>query len=177
MSILERFNAEMKRRMVRLHGAVLMSNGEVIDEVYNAPYTADSRTRMYSSSKSVAAVAIGKLVKEGKLSLDDRIVDVFADRFDMADAPERLREQTIRHMLTMTTAYAIPTYGEKNKDWLASYFRGKSTHYAGTIWNYDSCGSYVLGAVTKHLTGLDFVEYLRPEFDIMGVNKGVWCLA
>ena len=120
MSILARFNAEMKRRMVRLHGAVLMSHREVIDEVYNPPYTADSRTRMYSSSKSVAAVAIGKLVKEGKLSLDDRIVDIFADRFDMSAAPERLKEQTIRQMLTMTTAYAVPTYGTKNKDWLAS---------------------------------------------------------
>jgi len=176
MSILARFNAEMKRRMVRLHGAVLMSHGEVIDEVYNPPYTADSRTRMYSSSKSVAAVAIGKLVKEGKLSLDDRIVDIFADRFDMSNAPERLKEQTIRHMLTMTTAYASPTYSTKNKDWLASYFRGTQTHYPDTIWNYDSCGSYVLGAVTKHLTGLDFVEYLRPEFDVMGVNEGVYCL-
>ena len=31
MGILARFNAEMKRRLVRLHGAVLMSHGEVID--------------------------------------------------------------------------------------------------------------------------------------------------
>jgi len=176
MKILERFNNEMKRRRIRLHGAVLMSKGKVVDEIYNAPYTANTKTRMYSSSKSVAAVAIGKLVKEGKLSLDDKITDIFAGRFDMSNAHERLKEQTIRHMLTMSTVYVTPTYNEKNRDWLASYFRGASSHYCGTIWNYDSCGSYVLGAVTKHLTGLDFVEYLRPEFDIMGVSKDVYCL-
>ena len=69
-NILECFNAEMKRRKIRLHGAVLMSGGKVIDEVYNSPYTADTKTRMYSSSKSVAAAAIGKLVKEGVITAE-----------------------------------------------------------------------------------------------------------
>lgn len=172
--ILERFNDRMKARKVRLHSAVLISGGEVIGEVYNGRYTAETKHRMYSTSKSVAAVSIGKLVTEGRISLDDRIVDLFADRFDMSEVHPFLREQTVRHMLKMVTVYSSPTYGAGNKDWLASYFRAKPDHPADTLWNYDSCGSYVLGALVEHITGKDFVEYLRPEFDVMGVSEGVY---
>ena len=84
-TVLELFKQEMDNRRVRLHGAVLMSKQNVIEELYLPPYTEATMTRMYSSSKSVTAVAIGKLIGEGRLSLDDRIVDIFANRFDMTN--------------------------------------------------------------------------------------------
>jgi len=175
-SILDKFNAEMKRRKIRLHSAVLVSGEKVIDEVYNAPYTADTKTRMYSSSKSVAAVAVGKLVREKKITLDDKVVDIFADRFDMTNVDERLKEQTVRDMLRMQTCHSKPTYNQNTRNWLESYFTEPATHHCRTFWYYDSCGSYVIGAITKQITGMDFVQYLRPEFDIMGVSKDVYCL-
>lgn len=176
MNILASFKSEMERRCVRLHGAALICGGEVIEEIYNPPYDSSVKTRMYSASKSVTAMAIGKLIGEGRLSLSDRLVDVFKGRFDTEEAHPLLKEQTIRDMLCMTTVYSTATYSERNTDWLASYFRGEPTHLAGTLWHYDSCGSYVLGAVVKHITGLDFVEYLRPEFDAIGVSSDVFCL-
>ena len=176
MKLLERFAEALRARKVRLHSAVIISGGEVKEDIYFSSYTPETLTRMYSASKSVAAVAIGKLVGEGKLSLDTRVVDIFRDRFDMSGVDPLLAEQTVREMLTMTTCYSGPTYSIKRKDWLASYFEGKATHPANTVWYYDSSGSYVIGAITQHLTGKDFVEYLRPEFDIMGISKGIYSL-
>ena len=177
-ALLEKFNERMKKYRVRLHGAVLMSGKEVVGEIYNRPYTAETKTRMYSVSKSVVAVAIGRLVGEGKLSLDERIVDIFADRFDMSGVHPWLKEQTVRHMLRMTTVYSRGTYTPKESNWLESYFGAiQPTHPCGTVWNYDSSGSYVLGAIVKHRTGKDFVEYLRPVFDEIGVSDGVYCFA
>ncbi len=175
-NILLRFAKEAKRRMIRLHGAALIKGGEVIEEIYFGNYSADTHTRMYSTSKSVAAVAIEKLAREGRLSLDDRVVNIFADRFDMSDVHPYIAEQTVRQMLTMSTAYSKPTYSADTRDWLASYFKAEPTHPAGTVWHYDSSGSYVLGAITKHLTGLDYIEYLRPEFDVMDISRGVHSL-
>lgn len=175
-SVLTAFQQELKRRQVRLHGAVLMQDAKIIRQIYQEPYTEHTKTRMYSASKSVTAVAIGKLIGEGKLSMDDKIVDIFADRFDMSKADPLLKEQTIRHMLTMVTCYSQPTYDEHRADWLASYFSSRATHPCGTVWHYDSCGTYTLGAVVKHLTGKDFAEYLRPEFDVIGVSQGVYCM-
>ena len=174
--ILSKFKNEMQRRAVRLHGAVLMLGGEVVAEIYNPPYDSATKTRMYSASKSVTAMAIGKLIGEGRLSLSDRLVDIFKDKIDTENVHPLLKEQTILDMLRMTTVYSKATYSEHNTDWLASYFRAKPTHPAGTLWHYDSCGSYVLGSVVKLITGKDFVEYLRPEFDVMGVSEDVFCL-
>ena len=174
--ILLAFANEMKRRRVRLHGAVLMMGGEVIGEIYNAPYDASTKTRMYSASKSVTAMAIGKLIGEGRLTLDTRLVDIFKARFDTEGVHPLLKEQTVRDMLKMTTVYSKATYSENISDWLASYFRAEPTHPAGTLWFYDSSGSYVLGAIVRELVGMDFSEYLRPEFDIMGVSPDVFCL-
>lgn len=176
MDILKRFNGEMARRRVRLHGAVIIKGGELVAEIYNPPYDRDAKTRMYSASKSVVAMAIGKLMSEGRLALSDRIVDIFKDRFDTENVHPLFKEQTVLDMLRMTTVYSKATYSERNTDWLASYFRAEPTHPAGTLWFYDSSGSYVLGAVVKHITGMDFVSYLRPEFDVMGVSKDVFCL-
>jgi CubicO group peptidase (beta-lactamase class C family) len=176
-SILKAFAEEMRRRCVRLHGAVLLRGGEVIEEIYNPPYDRNTKTRMYSASKSVTALAIGKLIGEGRLSLDTRLVDIFAGRFDTDAVHPLLKEQTVEDMLRMTTVYSSATYSEHNTDWLASYFRGVPTHPAGTLWHYDSCGSYVLGAVVKQITGLDFVGYLRPELDVLGVSPDVFCLS
>ena len=176
MGVLGHFIEDMKRKRVRIHSAVIMSGGVIQEEAYLGRYDADTLTRMYSASKSVMAVAIGKLIGEGRLSLDDRIVDIFADRFDMTGVHPYMKEQTIKQMLCMTTCLSTPAYDENNKDWLASYFRANPTHPAGTVWNYDSSGSYVLGAVVKHITGLDFIEYLRPELDIIGVSPDVYCM-
>lgn len=174
-ALLEAFRSRMKRDSVRLHGAVLMSQKKIVGEIYNPPYTGETKTRMYSTTKSVTAVAIGKLVGEGKLSLDERIVDIFSDRFDMADCHPWLKEQTVRDMLKMTTVYSKSTYGPQCSAWLESYFRAVPTHPAGTVWFYDSSGSYVLGAVVKHRTGMDFVEYLRPELCEIGVSPDAYC--
>ena len=176
MNILENLSRELRKYCVRLHGAALISGGEVVDEIYLPPYTRDTKTRLYSTTKSVAAIAIGKLVGEGRISLDDKVTDIFKSRFDMSDVHPLLREQTVRQMLTMTTVYSKPTYNANMREWLESYFKATPTHPAGTLWHYDSCGSYVLGAITKLVTGMDFIEYLRPEFDEIGVSEGVYCL-
>lgn len=174
--LLKQFNEKMKERHVRLHGAVLMSGKKVIDEIYNYPYTKDTKTRMYSSTKSVTAIAIGKLITEGKLKIDEKVVDIFADRFNMDNLHENAKELTVYNMLTMQTAYSSPTYTANDKNWLETYFNKNSTHPCGTVWNYDSSGSYVLGAIVKQKTGQNFVDYLRPVFDEIGISEGVYCM-
>ena len=174
--LLENFERRLKNRLVRLHGCVLMENGVLTAERYRPPYTAKTPTRMYSASKSVVAVAIGRLVGEGKLSLDSRLTDLFADRFDTAAAHPLLKEVTVRHALMMQTAYSKPIYGAGCTDWTASYFKGAPTHPPGMLWHYDSCGSYLLAALVKHISGLDFCTYLRPLFDEIGVSRDLYCL-
>lgn len=80
------------------------------------PMTSDSIFRIFSMSKSVAAVAALKLMEQGRLGLDDPVarhlpefqnLQVFAG--GSADAPRLRAAQrplTVRHLLTHTTGFA-----------------------------------------------------------------------
>ena len=174
--LLEKFSQRLKKRRIRLHGCVLMLNGETVGELYVPPYNRDTPHRMYSATKSVVAVAIGKLIGEGKLSLDDKPAELFFDIIDTSETHPFVKELTVRNALMMQTAYSRPTYGEGNKDWLASYFRATPTHPPATLWHYDSCGSYMLGGLVKHISGMSLREYMRPLFDEIGVSRDAYFL-
>lgn len=70
-----------------LHSLMLSKNGRIFYEEYygkalggaveGGPNSATSMHRMYSITKSIVAIAIGLLVDEGKLALEDRLVDYY----------------------------------------------------------------------------------------------------
>lgn len=47
---------------------------------------------------------------------------------------------------------------------------------AGTLFNYNTSGSFILGVLVEKLTGKSFLEYLRPEFDEIGISRNIWCV-
>jgi CubicO group peptidase (beta-lactamase class C family) len=87
------FLREMEECRFPLHSYILMRHGKIAAEGYVAPFTADRKHRMYSVSKSFTSVAVGMLITEGRLSLDDRVADFFGipARSSLALHPARYR--------------------------------------------------------------------------------------
>lgn len=75
--------------------------------------------------QSFVSLAIGFLLQEGKLSLDDKIVD-FYDKDYVAGCGEMVAKQTIRNMLMMSTGhgedYSSSWLVEKPADVVKYYF-------------------------------------------------------
>ena len=67
------------------HSFMLMRHGHVIAEGWWAPYALQHRHVLFSLSKSFTSTAIGMLVGEGRLSIDDPVLKYFAD-----DAPAEI---------------------------------------------------------------------------------------
>jgi len=173
---IERFLDVIEENNIPLHSFMFMKDGVVGAEGYWKPFKADMPHRMYSVTKSFTAMAIGVLADEGKISLDDKIIKFFPDLV-LDDVHPYIAETTIKNLLMMSTAYSKSTYSIKMKDWLKSYFTSIPDHPAGTIFNYDSCGSYVLGAIVKRVTGKPFMEYLGEKvLESIGFEKGRRCL-
>ena len=63
----------LKRRHSQMHSVLMMRGDKLFAEYYWAPFDKDFCHRMYSVTKSFTSVAIGLLVEEGKLSLDDSL--------------------------------------------------------------------------------------------------------
>lgn len=166
-----KFIHKLKERGLYNHGILMMRGNDIFAEAYWAPYHKDSIHRMYSQTKSFVGIAIGLLLEEGKLSLDDTIASHFPEKITGPLHPWQ-ESQTIRHMLTMETAGVSRNWFDDATvlDRTEHYFRtARVSRPAGTFWEYDSPGSQVLCNLVEKLTGMPMLEYLKEKlFNHMG---------
>ena len=161
---LENFLGRLEAQQLPIHSAIIMRHDQICLEAYYKPYTRESLHRMFSITKSFVSLAIGLLEEEGKLSLDDSIVDYFPEKQPENGAYEYTRMTTIRDMLTMTSCHNQTTYKEPGvTDWVGSFFTVVPTHVPGTNFSYDTSASHVLGALVEKLSGKTLLEYLREK--------------
>ena len=71
-----------------LHSLMVARHGHVVAQGWWRPYAAERVHLAYSLSKTVTATAVGFLVQEGRLSVEDRVLDHFPeiDRTTVAPA-------------------------------------------------------------------------------------------
>lgn len=164
-------------RGLATHSVLLARGDNLFTECYWEPFDQDTQHRMYSTTKSYVGIAVAQLIAEGKLSLDDKIVDFFPECQPKEIHPW-FKEQTIGNMLTMQTCVT-------NHFWLGDYPENRVQHYfelvpcrpAGTAFYYDSEGSFVLGALVEKVTGMKLLDYLRSRcLDEIGFSKEAHCL-
>src|SRR5918995_2141 len=67
----------VEREVHHTHGFVLVRHGAVVAEGYWQPYRAGRPHMQFSLAKSFTATAVGLLVGEGRVSVDDRVLDLF----------------------------------------------------------------------------------------------------
>lgn len=161
------------------HNIILAKGENIFFEHYWKPFNKDFLHRQYSVSKSIVSLAVGFCEQDGLLSLDDKISKYFKKESENQN-DENLKNQTIRDMLMMATAKKDRYwFSDKPKDRVLYYFENDNSDSRppGTIFDYDSTGSFVLCALTERLTGQPFMEYLRIKlFDKIGVSKEAYCL-
>lgn len=172
------FEDALKKLRVRIHGYMMLSGKKLLAERYYAPYNKDSLHRMYSVSKSFTALAVGLLIKNGLVSLDDKICDHFPEKLPEEGAHPWCEEMTIRDMLTMRTCYGSTTFKRYgSNDWTESFFRVEPDHIPGTVFSYDTSSSHVLAALVEKLTGMTMLDYMRREMlDELGFSKEAYMI-
>lgn len=170
---------KLEENRLSTHDILMMRHGKVIYEAYWEPFHKDFLHRMYSVSKSFVSLAIGFLEQEGKLSLDDAISKYFPE--ELKNQPdENMHKQTIRHMLMMATAKPPKKWFDAHPtDRVQQYFDNDTieSRPSGTLFQYDSSGSFVLGALVERLSGKKLLDYLRDCFlDEIGFSKDSYFL-
>ncbi|MBR6570838.1 MAG: serine hydrolase [Clostridia bacterium] len=160
---IDRFMQQMALWEINLHSVLMLRGNDLFYERYIDPYEADTPHRMYSVTKSFVSVAIGFLADEGKLMLDDPIIQYFPDKLPENVSPW-LQKQTIRHMLKMSTCFPggnwfKPEVTDRTK-W---YFSQKPQKPADSVFYYDSTGSYILGVLVERLSGMKLLDYLKVK--------------
>ena len=80
---------------------LVLHRGDIIHERYAAGFDMSTRTRTWSTAKSIASTLFGMLVDEGKLSLDEPLGFAFLP--ESADGDDPRSEITLRHVLNMSS--------------------------------------------------------------------------
>jgi len=162
--------AMLERRGMTTHSVLMMKGDQIFAEYYWAPFHRDFCHRMYSQTKSYVGIAIGLLLDDGKLSLDDPISKYFPEKID-GELPWQMGEQTVRQMLTMTTCgHCKSWFKETDPDRTHFYFKPRDSYRpAGTIWEYDSAGSQVLANLVEKLSGKSMYDFMNERiFQYLG---------
>lgn len=161
---LQRFMAAMKKNGVNLHSVLMARGDRLFFEKYWAPFNRDTIHRMYSVTKSFVSIAVGCLLDEGKIALSDPIIKYFPDKLPEKVHPF-LAEQTIEDMLTMRTCFAEGKgwFQPHVQDRTAFYFSQTPAKIPGTLFYYDSTGSYILGVLVERVSGMGLLDYLKEK--------------
>lgn len=153
------------------HDLLLMKGYKLFAEYYWKPFHKDFLHRQYSQTKSFVGIAIGLLVDDGKLSLNDTIVSHFPEKIER-EIPENLAMQTVRDMLLMSTckSQGIRWFKESDEDRTHLYLNTvDADHKPGLRWMYDSMGSQVLCSLVEKLAGMPMLDFLKQRiFNQMG---------
>lgn len=173
-----RFFAKLREKQLCMHGVIMLRSGSMVAEAYWKPFDVDSLHRLYSSSKSFVAVAIGIMAGEGRLDINDPVTKFFPDKTP-ADLHPYIARTTIRDLLMMATPhlYAKVTYGRDVPDWADTFFQTQPTHIPGRVFSYDTTATVMLTIIVERLAKMPFLEYLRPRLlDPMGCSPDSWCI-
>lgn len=158
-----------------MHHFMALRHGKVICECNFAPYPKGMWHITHSMCKSITGMAIGMLIEEEKLKLDENIYDIFPDHINAFSKIFR-PVITVENLLTMTSSVTFNESGiVSGNDWLGSFLNASVNGKPGTEFQYNSLNTYVLSAIVTKRTGETLTEYLTPRlFGPLGITKYYW---
>ncbi len=145
---------------------LVIHNDQLKFEQYWDGYSDSSKSNSWSMAKSMCSHLIGCALKDGSIkSIDQKIGDYL---------PEYQNDPvTIRHLLTMSSGYdfyesyqnpfgftARSLYGNNSRKLMKRY---SLTDENGTIFNYKSANTQLLGFIISEATGKTLSEYASEK--------------
>lgn len=168
---------EKKARPLGVLGLRITRAGE--DIAYHL-WDDECRRNIYSASKSFTSCAVGIALREGLLSLEERLVDVFEKELPETVSP-CLEHAKVRDLLTMCLGQENgnlmgaqrPQYQED--EWVKLSLAIPFVKEPGSQFVYNNVGPYLAGVLVQRRAGCDLVSYLTPRlFAPLGIRRPTW---
>ena len=177
-------------KSLNMHTVTILRHGKVICEAGFGAYNTQYFSSTFSECKSITSLAIGILIGDGKLRLDEKVIDMFPDD-DSAMAKIKYKNLTVEDLLTMRSGATFAEAGSMaDSSWIKAFFSSSVKGDIGETFNYNSLNTYMLSAIVKQKSGKNLLDFLRErlfdEMDIQGIfwekspegiEKGGWGLS
>jgi CubicO group peptidase (beta-lactamase class C family) len=168
-------------------GAVLVADeGKVIykeafgmaNREWNIPNTTDTKLRLASVSKQFCSMLVMQLAQEGKVKLDDTIIDHLP--YYRKDTGEKI---TLHHLMShqsgikdFTASFdyrgTISRLSFDKDEFIKLHCSGDLANEPGTIYSYCNAGYCILGRIIERVTRKSFEQNLHERiFERLGMKN------
>lgn len=173
----------IKETGIEQHSVMVVKRGVLAASIHYAPYTEKTPHICYSMSKPFTSMAAGFAISEGLLSLSDRVIDVLKD-----EAPENpdpwLSKVTLHHLLIMGSGlnqksdqirHVFNPEQGSTENWARAVLACGCDAEPGSIFRYNSHGSYLISCMVQKAAGMNIRDYLIPRlFEPLGITPPRW---
>jgi len=175
------YAASLAERYPTLRALVIARGKCVVFEYYRKDINAETRSPVYSVTKSVLSTLVGIAIDKGYLSLDQKLSELLPETFDDGVDPN-IRDVTVRDLLTMTAGFD-PTegraYGSKIRVPASEAWRwmlDRPMKYpSGTHFNYDYMEPDLLSVVLTRAIKQDAASFAqRNLFAPLDIKDYSW---
>jgi CubicO group peptidase (beta-lactamase class C family) len=154
-----------------MNSFMLVRHGHVVAEGWWSPYDAKSNHMLFSLSKSFTSTAVGLVIADGKLALDDEVLKFFPEDTP-AEPSANLKAMRVRDLLCMSAGHqAEVSLFDSKETWTKTFLNHPVPHKPGTHFLYNTPATYMLSAIVQKVTGMTVLDYLRPRlFEPLGIE-------
>lgn len=153
---------------------IVLHGGDIVHERYADGVNMSTRTRTWSTAKSIAVTLFGMLVEDERMALDQPLGIDWLPRVGSAEADPR-RHITLRHVLNMSSGlYPVDSFGlEYATGSGLAYWAGASSAVGarrravirepGTFWDYENYDTLLAVYTMKQALGSDAAYHAYPR--------------
>lgn len=162
-------------KSLNMHNIMILRGNKVIFECSFGGQDITVPKMTFSACKSITSLAIGMLIDDGLLTLDEKVSDIFGERINVIDKI-RASDLKVYDLLTMQTGVVFnEAESFASTNWIKSYFSSVTNARPGTEFAYNSLNTYILGAIVYKKTGKHISDYLKERlFDPLGITDIAW---
>ena len=168
------FLSLLKERNIEIHSLCLYQDGALLLDDTFEPFQRGALHPLYSITKSFTSIAIGLLIQDHKLQLEDRWCDFFPEYKEKITDPKFL-SVTIKDLLTMTLGQDREVTVESGDDWIENILSKPLAYRPSEKFFYNSMCSMLLSVLIQKLTGCKEADFLDQRiFQPLRIHNWYW---
>jgi CubicO group peptidase (beta-lactamase class C family) len=181
--VLDDLDTQVPQQYPQVRSLLVVRHGYLVYERYWQGFDAADGHEIHSITKSITSALVGITLADHKLkSLDQSVGELLAAHLPRHPDP-RLRQVTVRQLLTMTGGLpgdVQPTGGDqrlsrrlfRSRDWVAHILGQPLAATPGTTFAYSNASSHLLSAIVADASGQSTLAVARAKlFNPLGIRS------
>ncbi|MDM8537783.1 serine hydrolase, partial [Desulfobacterales bacterium HSG17] len=177
--------ALLNKKFKNIHSILIVKNGKLVLEKYYYGYDRTKFHQIRSATKSIGSILTGIAIDKGFISnANEKIYQHFKSYELEQKWDKRVKDITIKHLLTMTSGYDCDDHKSnfaceqnmyKSNDWVGYAVNLPMANLPGEHWAYNSTSLLLVGELISKKSDMTIPDFANKYlFEPMGITGFQW---